>query len=145
MTFIPIIIVIHIYNWYHSITTSIPLYTWARTWIMYKAYSPCFFFPLADSLLLPFLLSTYLEPSLLWQDPSTSFPGCSWTNFPISLTWLLPPTHKLAHSKFLRGILQIINFSTMQRKKRASHPLPKPLKSSKEVCNIFNKNIKWQN
>ncbi len=24
--------------------------------------------------------STYLEPSLLWQDPSTSSPGCSWTD-----------------------------------------------------------------
>ncbi len=35
---------------------------------------------------------TYLEPSLLWQDPSTSFPGCSWTDLPISLPLFIYPS-----------------------------------------------------
>ncbi len=45
-------------------------------------------FPL---LLFPF--STYLEPSLLWWDPSTSPLGCSWTDpciSPILPIWPLP-------------------------------------------------------
>jgi hypothetical protein len=60
-TFILIIIIMHIYNWYHSITASIPLYTRDEISCMYTI-SPLLpllpLFPL-------FPCSTYLEPSLL--------------------------------------------------------------------------------
>ncbi len=69
-----VIVIMHIYNWYHSITTSIPLYTPARTWFIYMAHSPCFFFPL----LIPFFSPFY--PSLLtWNPPCCDriCPPCS--------------------------------------------------------------------
>ncbi len=79
----------HIYNWYYSITTSILLCTWDENGYVHE-HSSCFFSP--GSPCSPVQSpSTYLEPSLLWQDPSTSFPGCSWTNSPISLPWLINP------------------------------------------------------
>jgi hypothetical protein len=37
---------VHIYNWYHSITTSIPLYTRGENKVfMYTIHSPCYFLP----------------------------------------------------------------------------------------------------
>ncbi len=66
-TFIPIITIIHIYNWYHSITTSILLYTRTRH-IMYKAYFPLLpFAPLFHLLgtLLAVTGSVHLVPRLL--------------------------------------------------------------------------------
>jgi hypothetical protein len=56
----------HIYNWYHSITTGILLCTRTRTqFILYMAHSPCFLSPLADSHLLPFSTPLYLLGTLL--------------------------------------------------------------------------------
>jgi hypothetical protein len=62
-TFIPAIIM-HIYNWYHSITTGILLCTRILV-IIYMAHSLCFSFPLANSLLLPFQTPFYLLGTLL--------------------------------------------------------------------------------
>jgi hypothetical protein len=58
-TFIPAIIIMHIYNWYQSITTVILLCT--RTQItIHMAHSLCFLSPLCSPFQPP---STYLEPS----------------------------------------------------------------------------------
>ncbi len=56
--------------------------------------------PLAScSLLFPFAPFrppfTYLEPALLWQDPSTLFPGCSWTNPPFPSPGSYTPHSKI--------------------------------------------------
>ncbi len=60
------------------------------------AQSPCFFTPLADPPLSPFFVPfTYLEPSLLWQDPSTLVSGYSQTDLPFLNPSPFPP-----HSKF---------------------------------------------
>jgi hypothetical protein len=68
------------------------------------AHFPCLshfplLIPLADSPRSPCSLcslfqspSTYLEPSLLWQDPSTSVSDCLWTELPISLSLLINPS-----------------------------------------------------
>jgi hypothetical protein len=54
------------------------MYTSENMIHIYTTYSPCFFLPLLIPFCSPFQpFPTYLEPSLLWQDPSTSFPGCS--------------------------------------------------------------------
>ncbi len=63
-TFIPAIIIMHIYNWYQSSTTVILLCTRIQNAI-YMARSPCFLSPLADSLLLPFPTPFYLLGTLL--------------------------------------------------------------------------------
>ncbi len=65
-TFIPAIIIMHIYNWCHSITTGIPLCTWTQITI-YMAHSPCFLSPLTNSPLLPF--APLSNPSLLTSNP----------------------------------------------------------------------------
>jgi hypothetical protein len=60
MTFIPIIIIMRIYNWYHSIAVVILLCTQTQI-IIYMARSPCFFLPLLIPSCSPFQPpSTYL-------------------------------------------------------------------------------------
>ncbi len=54
----------HTYNWYHSNVAAFIMYT-NTDYNIYMAQSPCFLSPLADSLLLPFLIPfTYLETLL---------------------------------------------------------------------------------
>jgi hypothetical protein len=63
-TFIPMIIIMYIHNWYHSITTSIHLYT--RTQItMYMTHSPCFVVSPCAFTLLPFTIPCHLLGTLL--------------------------------------------------------------------------------
>ncbi len=90
------IIIMHIYNWYHSITTGIHLYT--RTQItMYMVHSPCFIvfpclFPLLP--LLPFPIPFHLLGTLLCCDrirPPQSQVACKLTSSSSTLFPTLPP------------------------------------------------------
>ncbi len=82
----------HIYNWYHSDVTSIH-YVHEYIIVNYRAIPLLFAFPISLFPFAPHLSPlTYLEPSLLWQDPSSSFPVCSWTDLPISLPLFIYPS-----------------------------------------------------
>jgi hypothetical protein len=56
-----VVIIMHIYNWCHSITTSILLYTRGENKVyMYTINSPCYFFPFAPLFNPSHLLGTLL-------------------------------------------------------------------------------------
>jgi hypothetical protein len=75
------IIIMYIYNWYHSITTSIHLYT--RTQItMYMMHSP-YFVPLAPFANSP--CSPFQSPSLTWNPPSCARIRPPWSPFACKL------------------------------------------------------------
>ncbi len=72
------------YNWCHSITTSIHLYTRARI-TMYLTHSPCLLSPLASSPCYPFQ-----SPSLTWNPPSCDRIRPPWSPFACKLTSPFP-------------------------------------------------------
>jgi hypothetical protein len=92
-TFIPIIIIMHIYNWYHSITAGIHLHI--RTQIIYTWHiSPCFLLSFAP--LLP-----HLCPLLLtWNPPCCDRirPRCPRVARKLTLPFLSPGSYT-PHSK----------------------------------------------